>query len=66
MRCPYQTITIHKEIIHHANPLNYEESISFGECIGSKCPFYRKITKHNKKQPWLLLEQCKRAEKEKR
>ena len=58
MKCPYQTITIHKPkylenyVTHYA-----QDIIQFGECNKAECPFYY-ISGSEK------AEHCQRAESE--
>ena len=58
MKCPYQTITIHKPeytenyVTHFA-----QDIIQFGECHKAKCPFYYIVGSGR-------VEHCRKADKE--
>lgn len=41
MKCPYQTITIHKpEYVSEDGKHFAEDAVVFGDCIKKDCPYY--------------------------
>lgn len=57
MKCPYQTIIIHKPESTRNYVKYYAEDITeFGECYKSECPFYYTSWEHE------TVEHCRRAE----
>lgn len=44
MKCPYQTITIHKPEYSYGYIHRYAKDIvEFSDCVGSECPFYSSL-----------------------
>ena len=60
MKCPYQSVTIHKPEQKNEYVTEYAQDIvEFGDCMGIVCPFYY-ISHENEKK----IEHCHRVESE--
>ena len=66
MKCPYQTITTHKEEKDENGKIYYQRIIEFHECLGQDCPFYHSRKERDSNYQWVERVQCKRADNEKR
>ena len=62
MKCPYQTIVIHKPEITEGYLRGFARDVTeFGNCDETECPFYYTTEYGLARQ---ITEHCRRAEKE--
>lgn len=59
MKCPYQTITIHKSTENYGEYIT-QDIITFNECLKKECPFYYTAARDGE-----LVSHCSRTESEK-
>lgn len=61
MRCPYQTIVIHKPEYTEGYVKHFAKDITeFGDCVQAECPFYFYYTTRENK----TIEHCRKADTE--